>query len=99
MSRLDNLLNRYKERTDYEPSGSVEAKVLARIQARQSQFSLTLFSQPSFRALAVSIGLAIGVVVPGLTSVAKPLEDPATGLAVFSTNAPHLPTSWIGQTK
>lgn len=96
MTKLDRILRRYKERTENDPSQPVEMKVLERINAKRDFSPFALMVRPEFRRLAVATGLVVGIVVPHLTVAASSTESQLEGLAVFSTDAPFLPTSWLG---
>jgi len=99
MSKLEKHLSRYKAKTEVAPPKSLEAEVWKKIRAQQSIFTFPALIRPSFQATAVSIGLSIGIMATGLSFATAPAEEAMTGLAVFSPDAPHLPSSWLGTTK
>ncbi len=99
MSRFDEILRRYKERTACEPSRPVELQVLARIRAQEAASPNAIIALPAFRPGAMAASLLMGMFAVGLVPAATSAASPVSDLSVFSPDTPQLALIQLGKTR
>lgn len=95
MSRFEAILQKYRERTARRPSDLIETRVLSRLDRRGGGAANALTVTRYFPPLAIAAGLAIGVMLSAATPIGFPASPTIPELAVFSPDAPHLPSTWL----
>lgn len=96
MSKLDEVLARYRERTAIKPSAPVELKVLARLRAAEAASPSAIIALPAFRPGAMAAAMLMGMAAVGLVPMTTATASPVSDLSVFSPDAPQLTILQLG---
>lgn len=95
MPRFESILQKYRDRTERMPSDLVESQVLSRIERGGGGAVHALIATRAFPPVAMAVGLAIGIALSAAAPVSASVSHPMPELAVFSPDAPHLPSTWL----
>lgn len=99
MARFAALLRKYREQTECDPPGYIEARVLARLRGGPLRGAQVYLGAPANRLAAMAAGLAIGLLTVAAPPLGANAATPVPELTVFAPDAPHLPSTWLGRIK